>query len=327
MLIIRAVAIGRAPDTKFDAQNPNVSGVRPYLQGLKDWLALPATAKTRPNTDTSSGKWQYALGTDYEIEYRERDAQFIQDAFSGAENADLLLCMSTGVAAEAIKWRRAQHPPLTTPIVVITSDPSQFEGELKVCGVSALRPQLANICLVKFKEAHPSLTKIYILNRQHYGPSEQAMKGLGGNRPPLKLQTVKDNDDPSTVVATLRAGVPAQQAQGLFLLPADRFFGWAKEIQAEANKTGNTGSSMPTFWSTTDWPPNASGYGYPQNSCGRYMAERVASIWASDLNQVPDPPFLTIDPSEIRPQDQSGRSRGVRKRARRSSSKKKKARR
>jgi hypothetical protein len=330
MKLIRAVAVGRsAVDIKFDASNTDVSAVRPYLQGVKDWLALAATAKAFPKTDTSSGQWKYVLGKDYEIEYRERDALVLQDAFSGADYADVLLCMSTGVGVEAIKWRHAQNPVLTTPpIVVITSDPSQFVGEEQVCGVSALRPQLANIGLDKFKEAKTNLKKIHILGRQHYGPSEQALKGLGGKKPPLELHYVKDNEDPSTVVANIRSSVPTQEAHGLFLLPADRFFGWAKEIQTEADKTGKAGSSLSTFWSTTDWPPNAfGGYGYPQNRCGRYMAERIASIWASSLKQVPDPAFLTIDPSEIAPKSVARRvRRSGRKKPARASSKKRKVR-
>src|SRR5215217_7786688 len=102
MFIIRAVAIGRGPDKKFDAQNTNTDGVRPYIKGLVEWLKLAPTLKASPETDGSIG--QYTLGTGdtgYEIEYREREVQVIQDAFVGAENADVLFCMSTYVGAQA----------------------------------------------------------------------------------------------------------------------------------------------------------------------------------------------------------------------------------
>jgi hypothetical protein len=299
MFIIRAVAIGRGQDKKFDAQNTNLDGVRPYIKGLVDWLALAPNVKANPETDGSIG--QYTLGagsTGYEIEYKEREVHLIQDAFSGAENADVLFCMSTYVGAQAAIWRDANAP--TTAIVVITSDPSQFDSEAQMCGVSALRPQLASIGLRKFKKAQPNLTKILLLHRQNYGPSDRARKGLGSKKPPIKLATVKDTEDPSVVVANLRAQVPANETHGLFVLPADRFFGWATEIQAAANASGKPGSAMKTYWTTSDWPTNSyGGYGFPQNVCGRYMAERVASIWENNLN-IPDPAFVVIDPAEIK---------------------------
>jgi hypothetical protein len=300
MWIIRAVAIGRATlDTKFDQNHTNVSLVRPYIGGLVEWLALAQGQKATPETDGSLG--QYTLGRDYEIDYRERDVQQIQDAFTGAENADVLFCMSTYVGAQALTWRETYRHDI--PIVVITSNPSQFDGKTKICGVSALRPQLASVGIRKFKQtqAQANLTLILLLNRKDYDPSEQAKKSLGSKSPPVKLVNVKDTDDPEAVVSNLRSQVPANEVHGLFVLPADRFFGWAREIQAAADASGKAGSVMRTFWSTTDWPMNSyGGYGYPQSVCGRYMAERVASIWVSNTNQVPDPAFVTVDPGEIR---------------------------
>jgi hypothetical protein len=162
-----------------------------------------------------------------------------------------------------------------------------------------LRPQLAGLGIRKFKEAQSTLTKIWLLHRKNYGPSDQAKKRLGGIN--VELLTVKDNDDPAAAVSEKRGKVPANETHGLLVLPADRFFGWAKDIQAAADASGKPGSSMKTFWSTTDWPTNSyGGYGYPQKVCGRYMAERVASIRASNLDQVPNPAFVTVDPGEIR---------------------------
>jgi hypothetical protein len=324
MLIIRAVAIGRGQDTRFDALNTNVDGVRPYIKGLVQWLSLAPGAKANPDTDTQVG--QYTLGTHYEIDYRERDVHIIQDAFTGAENADILFCMSTYVGEAAVTWRKNHHPRLETPIVVITSNPSEFDGEIQVCGVSALRPQLASVGISKFKKAQPTLTKIVLLHRQSYGPSDQAKKSLGSKKPPVKLATVKDTDDPSVEVSKWRSLVPANEVHGLFVLPADRFFGWATEIQTAAEAAGAAKSAMKTFWSTTDWPKNSDGgYGFPQKVCGRYMAERVASIWENNLNQVPDPAFITVDPGEIDIKSAARRRRRSRKSAARGRNKSRKS--
>jgi len=296
MLIVRAVAVGRdTVDLQFDAQNPIPAGVRPYIRGLVDWLGLAPNAKKNPESEASVKA--YKLGTDYKIEYKEREVQYISDAFADAQSDDVLFCMSTFVGFEALKWRESQQ--LETPIVVITSNPSQFDGKTNICGVSALRPQLASVGIRKFKKAQANLAKIYLLHRQGYGPSDQAKKGIGGGN--VALKSVRDNDDPSLVVSQLRSQVPANQVHGLFVLPADRFFGWADDIQAAANAPGAQGSALKTFWSTTDWPTNSfGGYGFPQIVCGRYMAERVASIWDSPLGHVPDPAFITVDPGEIR---------------------------
>ena len=59
-----------------------------------------------------------------------------------------------------------------------------------------------------------------------------------------------------------------------------------------------------TFWTSpgatpaTDWPPGANGaYGYSQDVCGRYMAERVGRIWDNN-GGIPSPKDLTIPGSE-----------------------------
>jgi hypothetical protein len=233
-------------------------------------------------------------------------------------------------ASLARREQRAEQPAgaerdeLETPIVVITSNAKQFDGEIQICGVSALRPQLASVALRRFKKAQ-TLKKVLLLHRQNYEPSDQAKKGLGSKKPPAKLVSIKDTEDPSVEVANLRHLVPANEVHGLFVLPADRFFGWGKEIQDAADATGNPGSAMKTFWSTTDWPLNSNGgYGFPQRVCGRYMAERVASIWASDLGQVPDPAFITVDPGEIKFLVKSKSKTSGKKKSNQASSRKKK---
>ena len=91
-MTIRAVAIGSsAVDKTFDGTNPDdVKAVRPYIKGLIDWLELAQADKVKPDTDAVLTKYKYTLGTDYEIEYRERDVTAISDAFTDAQDDDIL---------------------------------------------------------------------------------------------------------------------------------------------------------------------------------------------------------------------------------------------
>jgi hypothetical protein len=100
---------------------------------LVAWLSDPGSSKSNPEPDASAV--MYTLGTDYEIEYRERDVSGIQEAFDQADDADVLLCMSTFIGQEAIAW--SDKKGLEIPIVVITSNPAQFSNKKQVCGVSA----------------------------------------------------------------------------------------------------------------------------------------------------------------------------------------------
>src|SRR6266481_4303001 len=278
MYTIRAVAVGNFPDTDFTTPRPTLKGVRPYIKGLINWLE---NQPNPPEPDNPLNK--YSIGPDYVIEYRERDVGTLSGAFSS--DASLFFCMSTTVGDAAVKY--TQDHTLSTPIVVITSDPSHFP-QRNVCGVSALRPQLVDSSFHKFKKADKSLKTIYALHRVGYAPSELAKQGLGSK---VTVVPVQDTQSLANAIDPLTK----DDQHGLLVLPADRFFGAADEIVNLADK-----KNLKSFWSVPDWPTGAfGGYGYPQEVCGQYMAERVASIW-SNKNQIPDPPFVTVDPDWIK---------------------------
>jgi hypothetical protein len=274
MYTIRAVAVGNLPDQEF-AANPNLTGVRPYITGLINWL------EKQPNPPVpDSPLAKYKIGEDYVIEYRERDVDALSDAFS--VDADLFFCMSTSVGDAAVDFTLQYE--LSTPIVVITSDVSRYP-QRNVCGVSGLRYQYASSGFDRFKKA-ANLTTVYALHRVGYPPSEKAMQALGN-----KVSVVKVHDNQSLASIINSQTLTMDNQHGLLVLPADRFFGAGGEIVTLADNRG-----LKSFWSTPDWPPGAfGGYGYRQLLCGQFMAERVASIWSNN-NRIPDPPFVTIDP-------------------------------
>jgi hypothetical protein len=283
--IIRAVAIGTGSDVTISADGEIPRGARPYIRGLVAWLAL--TAKTQPRV-TDVG--QYVLGTgganSYTIEFRERPLTNLASAFDGVsgDSGHLLFCMSTSCGDAAIDFM--EESGVTVPMVVISSHWDNFEQN-HVCVVSAERPQLIRQCLSRFNRHVPRGTIIHALHRQDHVPSTDALRRLG-NR--VQIEPVKDTEDPGSVVDRIdvRAGT-----HGLLVLPADRFFAAAADIHRRA-----TAKRMPTFWTTPDWPADANGaYGYKQEVCGRYMAERVGRIWDHNVPDK-DKKNVTILPGE-----------------------------
>jgi len=279
---IRAVAVGSYPDTTFNTPTPLPSGPRPYIAGLVDWLA--DTQKSHP---AANGVGQFLRGTganNYVIEYRERAVGALASAFTNITNNDLLFCMSTSVGDAAIDYLEANN--LTTPMVVISSHFDNFE-QSNVCVVSAERPQLIRQCYNKFKNIHGTMTKTYALHRADNFASADALRKVRRLVTPV---AVADSEDPVTKVQQLNGTA----TDGLLVLPADRFFAVAAGIVTAAGQ-------MPTYWTTPDWPSGLSGhsgaFGYPQNTCGRYMAERVARIWMNN-NQPPNPKDVKIPASE-----------------------------
>jgi hypothetical protein len=96
----------------------------------------------------------------------------------------------------------------------------------------------------------------------------------------------------------MKANAPSKPIVAIVsILPADRFFGAANDI---VQWTG----SMPTFWSTPDFPKGSfGGYGYEQELCGQFLAERVASIWKNQSDgasdPIPDPKWVVIGPEYV----------------------------
>ena len=290
MKTILAVAIGNpANNHVFNAPNPDLSTVRPYIKGLVDWLAN----QTDPPT-SDSPLTKYKIGVDYQIDYRECDLAALPNVFpAAAPQADLIFCMSTSVARAADAYTKVNAP--TQPIVAIVSDPfSETFGD-NVCGASASRDRLVNHCLRQFRKKNPNVKNIFALHRAGYLPSTKALAWLGKhNVTPL---SIADTDSiQAKILAVVNANPPIPKL-GFLVLPADRFFGSANDIVTWAG-------ANPTFWTTPDFPAASfGGYGYPQQLCGQFLAERVASIWTSqdahDPSPLPDPKWVLIDPQYV----------------------------
>jgi hypothetical protein len=286
---ILAVAVGKPSNDRILGASPNLTGLRPYIRGLIEWLR---DRDAPPELDGPAPR-RFRIGQEYRIVYRERPigdlASAFQDALSPQVQADLLFCMSTSVAKAAQTFTQAMAPSM--PVVAIVSDPFSERFPDNFCGVSASRDRLARICFRKFKKLSPDMTEVFVLNRRGYLPSDRAIGWMG--RKNVTLVEVADTDNDTRMEEIVRNTVgPA--TRGLLILPADRFFGAAAEIM---QWTG----SMRTFWSTPDFPgpPSFGGYGFPQLVCGRYMAERVAAIWTNqEASQppMPDPKWIAIDP-------------------------------
>jgi hypothetical protein len=277
---IRAVAIGNNDDwTSESTADAIPTYVRPYVNGLITWLALAAGQKSHPQNNRAN-KFDRGTGaTDYKIEYKERDADDLADAFQGVTNDYVLFCMSTSVGDAAVEYMEANN--VTAKMVVISSHEDNFDPPIEV--VSATRPQLIKRCLQRFRLKFPNRT-YYALHRVGNFASEDALRKI---RARVTVVPVLDTDDPATIVEDLQP----DGTMGLLVLPADRFFAVASEIVTAAGQ-------MATYWTTPDWPPpNAlsGAHGYRQAICGQYMAERVACFWQG-LNQ---PNQKKIPPGEI----------------------------
>ena len=267
---ILAMAVG--PERSATLRKKSVAGnVRPYIAGLISGLA-------------SHGK---RIGQDYEIDYRERpklDGKKSDaiEAFKPSLTAphDLIFGMSTTVV------RAARLATKNIPIVGVVSDNKAegFGAARNITGISARRSQSADQCLESFLATVPSLTRIFVLHKRGYGPSERALK--------LVKTVAKKHDVGVRVVAVrTRADVarklpklPKQKSKtpptdGLFVLPIDMCLGWTGRI-VELSQ-GRKG--IPAFFPITDCVSGKAssalgGRGVPQTHCGALMADYVHRI-------------------------------------------------
>ena len=143
MKTVLAVAVGPQKDLLFRDKG-KLSEVRPYVQGLIDGLAARG----------------HHLGTDYVIQYRERDLDTLASkngaagAFKpdpGSEDDVLIFGMSTTIV------RAAQGVTKSIPIVGIVSEPAKekVNRSANICGVSARRSQTAGDCFERFLATVP----------------------------------------------------------------------------------------------------------------------------------------------------------------------------
>jgi hypothetical protein len=304
---IRAVAIGASQSKDIKDATPNtLKGVRPYIKGLINWLGASQGPPT-PEQDAVS----FAIGTDYYIEYRECEdtADALQASFADADG--IILCMSTGVANAAVTYVTA-HPSPALRVVGIVSDPRPYFDKTYMCGVSAKRPVHAPKQYAEFVKKlkkggkFDKNKKIYALHKADYEPSKDSKNWLG------KKATYKENATTADIQTQITQIRDAGDFNGMLILPADRFFGAASNIVRWAD--GGT-PTIPTFWSISDYPENAfGGYGFGQELCGRYLAERIAYIWTHG-NAIPDDPVFTqVDEDDINWKPQTAKTQRLRKR-------------
>jgi hypothetical protein len=291
---ILAVALGESLTSRTnksrvirDNSPGTLNGVRPYISGLITWL------QSQPNPPVPDDPLPtYSIGdpNDYVIDYREcLEAELGLNTFTvsaGLPATYVILCLSSSVATAAANFTAAMKPP--PPVVAIVSDPFAMGFPANVCGVSALRSQHAMHCYHQFKKADKAVGQIYALHKQKYKPSADSLMWLGNKVIPVPIS-------PGDNIQTAINNIPAGTNRGLLVLPADLFFGAADNIATWAQA-----KSMHDFWSVPDWPANSyGGYGFPQGTCGQYLAERIASIWANN-GAIPNPPWVPVDESWIR---------------------------
>jgi hypothetical protein len=277
--IVLAVAVGPSTkDAEFDVPTPDLRNARPYIKGLVEWLG--DQNKTNPGPPPPNLP-RYVCGTDYKIVYRERDVGNLAQAFQNV-TPDLIFCMSTSVAKAA-----QTAAPATMPIVAIVSEPQSENLNANVRGVSAKRDGGAVQQLREFIRLSPqsnpskSFERIFVLHRKGYNPSLRALNAII-DEDSITSVVVPDSATIAQVEAIVR-GIPEDQRHGVLVLPADRFFGWAREITVWTR-------SMRTFWSAPDLPLDAfGGFGFPQETCGRHMARVVAMIWKNQQEGTPLP--------------------------------------
>jgi hypothetical protein len=285
MFTILAVAIGDPAKNCIikTSNDPNLKLIRPYIAGVINWL------ENQPNPPISGTRLpKYRIGQDYEIDYRECDESQLQTTFTLAN--EFILCLSTTVARAAVTFTQTNNIK-TRPIVAIVSDWAAENFPSNVCGVSAKRPDHIDICFKHFKGDFSSAGTFYFLAKKYYPPSDAALAKLGNPNTAVYVDT---NDNIRDQIYAIPRG-----SGGLLVLPADRFFGAIDDIIQWAQND----QSLLTFWTVTDWVSTGNtgafgGSGFPQQTCGQYLGERIASIWSSANHiTIPNPAWTIVDES------------------------------
>src|SRR5262249_45162432 len=133
---------------------------------------------------------------------------------------------------------------------------------------------------------------MYVLHKKNYSPSDAGKLWIPKSVTSIDIDATDDSDQ---IVSKIHNQLPFGSG-GLFVLPVDQFFGAADKIITEAQSVRFT----PTWWMVPDLRTSSGitkfgGYGVAQEKCGRFMAERVASIWTPNHPPIPDPPFVEIE--------------------------------
>jgi ABC-type uncharacterized transport system substrate-binding protein len=266
METILAMAVGLQKDLTIDS-TAKLNGVRPYVAGLVKAL-------------------KRQLGTDYKIDYRERELHQLApgsaaaEAFKSNEPYKLVFAMSSSVviAAESL----SSSPPIIWPSV---SDWMQDKIKRQnSTGVSAQRSQSAGDCLLRFLTTVPTLETVHVLHNPGYTPSDRALalvqRVAKARNVLVGVLSVKSASEIKEKLVTLKTRDTKEPAlEGLLPMPIDVCFGAAQMIIDEAQENRN----IPVFLPATDLirhqlPSALGGFGVSQHRCGELAADFVDQV-------------------------------------------------
>ena len=266
METILAMAVGPQKDVIIDS-TAKLADARPYVAGLVKAL-------------------KRKLGTDYKIDYRERELHQLAPgseaakAFKSAEPNKLVFAMSSTVvlAAESL----SPPPPIIWPSVSDWMlDKIKKENST---GVSARRTQSAGDCLLRFMATVPTLETVHVLHNPGYPPSDRALalvqRVANTRNVSVRVLSVQSASEIKAKLATLRSRDTREPAfEGVLPLPIDVCFGAAKMIIHEAQEN----KKIPVFLATTDLvrhelPSALGGFGVSQHRCGELAADFVDQV-------------------------------------------------
>jgi ABC-type uncharacterized transport system substrate-binding protein len=278
--IILAIAIGDPMKSRIIGAGTSLTGIRPYIVGLINYLSQQVVPTSKPQR-------KYAIGTDYIIDYQECWED--HESFPGKPN--IIFCMSTPVT------RKARDFTSTIPIVGVFSEATveKFDQTSNVCGLNAKRIQIARKYYDNFLSMVTGLTSVSVLHRVGNTASNKALAAIQAAQLPIPLSVLSVTPAPGNDIGTLIAGIAA--GSGLLVLPVDLFFGAADFINAAA-----AAKSVPVFWPVPDWvPPGIGGHGASQERCGELMGQQVQYV-LEHPGHIPQGParFLTVKPSDIK---------------------------
>jgi ABC-type uncharacterized transport system substrate-binding protein len=266
METILAMAVGPQKDLMIDS-TAKLHGVRPYVAGLVRAL-------------------RRQLGSDYKIDYRERELHQLvpgssaAEAFKSVEHCRVIFAMSSRVvlAAESL----SPSPPIVWPSV---SDWMLDKiGKHNATGVSARRTQSAGDCLLRFLATVATLETVHVLDNPGYPPSDRALdlvkQVAKAKNIRINVLSVKSAEEIKKQLGTLPTRHTKDAAfEGVLPLPVDVCFGTAQMIIHEAQET----KKIPVFLPATDLvrrelPSALGGFGVSQHRCGELVADFVENI-------------------------------------------------
>jgi ABC-type uncharacterized transport system substrate-binding protein len=270
---ILAVAVGPQRDVLIRAKD-GLSDVRPYIAGLVEGLA----------------NLKRELGTDYVIDYREREPDQLEDSEDAASafkptaesQHDLIFPMST-TALRAAKGITDDSIPIVFPSV---SD-HKADGIARrgnATGISARRSQTAGECFERFLASVSTLKEVCVLYKPGYDPAERALKLVKAAArtrkvivKPVPVTSRREIEKKVSALPKRNLKKPAET--GVLVLPVDLCLSAAPLIIELAQGRKN----IPVFFPITDWvrpehPSAFGGYGVPQHLCGELAAEHVDQI-------------------------------------------------